>query len=138
MQNKWNLRIVIRNEKQRPDGKCPLYWKVSVNRQHMKFSTKKAIDPQYWDKAKKLAKKGCGYARILNGYIRKTFDEFENYMLELDSGGGVISKKKVQAFFRGEHKISFYEFFEKTIKMWEGDKKQSTLYRPKKGLRFTR
>ncbi len=127
MKNKWNLRIVIRAEKIRPDGTVPLYWEASINKQEMKFSSQKWVALKYWDNNKKLVKKGCGYSAVMNGYIKKTFEDFESYMIELDNAGGLISKKKVQDFFRGEHKITFYEFFEKTIKMWEGDKKQSTL-----------
>lgn len=127
MQNSWNLRVVFRKDRGRGDGKCPLYWEVTINRKELKFSTKKWLDPKYWDKNKKRAKKGCGYSGVLNSYINKTFDEFEGYMIEIDNEGRMISKEMVQDFFYGAHKITFYEFFEKTIKMWEGDKRQSTL-----------
>lgn len=127
MKESWGIRVVLRKDKMKEGGKCPLHWEATVNGQVCKFATGKGVELKHWDNLKKEAKKGCGYSMALNGYLRKTQTEFEAYMIALENKGIPLTKKKVQEFFRGEPKETFYQFFERTVKMWEGDKKQSTL-----------
>jgi integrase len=108
-------------------GRCPLHWEATVNGQVFKFSTGKVIELKHWDNQKKEAKKGCGYSMVLNGYLRNTLNEYEAYMIDLENKGIPLSKKKLEVFFRGEKKVTFYEFFDRTVKRWEGDKKPSTI-----------
>ena len=127
MKNAWGLRVVIRKDKMKDGGRCPLHWEATVNGQVFKFSTGKVIELRHWDNLKKEAKKGCGYSMVLNGYLRNTFNEYEDYMIGLENKGIPLSKKKLEVFFRGEKKLTFYDFFERTVKRWEGDKKPSTI-----------
>lgn len=127
MKESWGIRVVLRKDKMKEGGKCPLHWEVTVNGQVSKFSTGKGIELKHWDNLKKEAKKGCGYSMVLNGYLRKTQTEFEEYMIGLENKGVPLTKKKVQTFFRGEKKVTFYEFFEKTIELWKSSKKESTI-----------
>lgn len=127
MKNAWGLRVVIRKDKMKDGGRCPLHWEATVNGQVFKFSSGKVIELKHWDNQKKEAKKGCGYSMVLNGYLRNTLNEYEAYMIDLENKGIPLSKKKLEVFFRGEKKVTFYEFFERTVKRWEGDKKPSTI-----------
>jgi hypothetical protein len=117
MKESWGIRVVLRKDKMKEGGRCPLYWEATVNGQVSKFSTGRSVELKHWDNLKKEAKKGCGYSIPLNGYLRKTKTEFENYMMGLVNSGAPLTKKKVQTFFRGEKKVTFYEFFEKTIEL---------------------
>lgn len=127
MKESWGMRVVLRKDKMKEGGRCPLHWEVTVNGQVSKFSTGKGIELKHWDNLKKEAKKGCGYSMVLNEYLYKTKTEFHGYMMGLENKGIPLTKKKVQDFFRGEKKETFYGFFERTVKMWVGDKKESTI-----------
>tara|TARA_R110002072_G_scaffold100304_3_gene220897 strand:+ start:398 stop:1570 length:1173 start_codon:yes stop_codon:yes gene_type:complete len=127
MKNAWGLRVVLRKDKMKDGGRCPLHWEATVNGQVFKFSTGKVIELKHWDNLKKEAKKGCGYSMVLNGYLRNTINDYEEYMIGLENKEIPLSKKKLEVFFRGEKKVTFYDFFERTVKRWEGDKKPSTI-----------
>jgi len=127
MNNTWGLRVVIRKDKMNEGGKCPLHWEATFNGETAKFSTGKGIELKDWDNRRKKAKKSCGYSSPLNSFLSNVETEFENYMMGLENKGVWLTRKRVQAFFRGEKKVTFYDFFAETVKMWEGDKKPSTL-----------
>ncbi len=86
MKLNYNVRIVIRKDKERSDGTCPLYVKTTLNgKQLVKLSMGESVKKEDWDsKNQKALGKGYG---LFNKHLHQSILEIENFIGEMKSRG---------------------------------------------------
>ncbi|MFC7356460.1 site-specific integrase [Jejudonia soesokkakensis] len=111
MKLNFNVRIVIRKDKEREDGTCPLYLKITKNgKPFLKLSMGESIRKTHWDsKNQKAIGKGYGY---FNSHLNRSVIEIEDLIGNLKARGKTPTKENIVSFFKKEDKQCFYKFFD--------------------------
>lgn len=116
--NYFTVRAVLRTDKIRKDGTCPIYILLQRNNVTQKLSLSEFIEERYWDKTSELAI-GKGFGN-LNALIKKEKQNLEDFIRQNKSLGKSLSKTDISNFWNGKSEIepeedlafsSFYESF---------------------------
>lgn len=114
MKKCFRISLVLRTDKERQNGECPLYVKIMLNGKFFaKLSTGESIAKQNWDgKAQRTIGKGFG---LLDYRLDTIVTELENYISEQKNKNNDVTKEMIVAFFKKEDKQCFYKFFDETF-----------------------
>ena len=116
--NYFTVRAVLRTDKVRKDGTCPIYIILQRSNVTQKLSLAEFIEEKFWDKnAEQGIGKGFGN---LNAVIKKKKQNLEDFIRENKSIGKPISKTDISNFWNGkaeikieiEDQLLFSEFYE--------------------------
>lgn len=112
----FTVKAVLRTDKKRKDGTCPIYIVLQYSNVTQKLSLAEFIEEKYWDKnAEQGIGKGFGN---LNAVIRKKKQNLEDFIRENKSIGKPISKTDISNFWNGkseteiEDQLLFSKFYE--------------------------
>lgn len=116
--NYFTVRAVLRTDKIRKDGTCPINIVLQRNNVTQKFSSSEFIEEKYWDKdAEQAIGKGFGN---LNAVIKKQKQKLEDFIRESKSIGRSLSKDDISNFWNGktdsEDELLFSKFYESFCK----------------------
>lgn len=116
--NYFTVRAVLRTDKIRKDGTCPIHIVLQRNNVTQKFSSSEFIEERYWDKdAEQGIGKGFGN---LNAIIKKKKQKLEDFIREGKSLGKSLSKDEISNFWNGksdsEDDLLFSKFYESFCK----------------------
>jgi len=114
MKLNYNVRIVIRKDKERSDGTCPLYVKTTLNGKPLvKLSMGESVNKEDWDsKNQKAIGKGYG---LFNKHLQQSILEIENFIGEMKSRGKVITKEQIISLFKKEDTECYYKYFDEVF-----------------------
>jgi len=114
MKLNYNVRIVIRKDKERSDGTCPLYVKTTLNGKPLvKLSMGESVNKEDWDsKNQKAIGKGYG---LFNKHLQQSILEIENFIGEMKSRGKVITKEQIVNLFKKEDTECYYKYFDEVF-----------------------
>lgn len=116
--NYYTVRAVLRTDKIRKNGTCPIYVVLQYNNVTQKFSTSEFIEEKYWDKDKEQGI-GKGFGN-LNAVIKKKKQNLEDFIRESKSIGRPLSKTDISNFWNGktetDNEILFSTFYESFCK----------------------
>lgn len=114
--NYFTVRAVLRTDKIRKDGTCPIYILLQRNGLTQKLSLSESIEEKHWDKQAEQAK-GKGFA-TLNAIIKKQKQNLEDFIRENKSLGKTLSTKDISNFWNGKSntELDFYNFFDSYCK----------------------
>ena len=116
--NYYTVRAVLRTDKIRKNGTCPIYVVLQYNNVTQKFSTSEFIEEKYWDKDKEQGI-GKGFGN-LNAVIKKKKQNLEDFIRESKSIGRPLSKTDISNFWNGktetDNEILFSTFYESYCK----------------------
>ena len=114
----YTVRAVLRTDKIRKNGTCPIYVVLQYNNVTQKFSTSEFIEEKYWDKDKEQGI-GKGFGN-LNAVIKKKKQNLEDFIRESKSIGRPLSKTDISNFWNGktetDNEILFSTFYESYCK----------------------
>ncbi|MBC7440086.1 MAG: site-specific integrase [Flavobacterium sp.] len=130
--NYFTVRAVLRTDKIRKDGTCPIYIILQRSNVTQKLSLSEFIEEKYWDKKAEQGI-GKGYGN-LNAVIKKKKQNLEDYIRENKSIGKPVSKTDISNFWNGkaeivieiEKQLLFSEFYEAFCKRHFSKIKEST------------
>jgi len=116
--NYFTVRAVLRTDKLRKDGTCPIYIVLQRNNVTQKLSLSEFIEEKYWNKySEEGIGKGFGN---LNAIIKKRKLNLEEFIRENKSLGKSISKTDISNFWNGksvnEVDVLFSKFYESFCK----------------------
>lgn len=114
--NYFTVRAVLRTDKIRKDGTCPIYIILQRSNVTQKLSLSEFIEEKFWDKnAEQGIGKGFGN---LNAVIKKKKQNLEDFIRENKSIGKPVTKTDISNFWNGksetiiENELLFSEFYE--------------------------
>jgi len=123
----YRLYPVMRMDKKKADGSCPIYFFLRVGAKTMKIPTGKSVMPSEWNKKENTAKSNSPKGIALASYLNKRVNDFNAHMLSQEAMGKQITINLAISFFDTPNKADFYAFWDAQIKLWEGEKKYNTL-----------
>lgn len=111
MKLNYNVRIVIRKDKERNDGTCPLYLKVTLNGKPLvKLSMGEGVLKKDWDsKNQKALGKGYG---LFNSHLNRSILEIEDLINEKKARGKSVTREEIICLFKKEDKECYYKYFD--------------------------
>lgn len=116
--NYFTVRAVLRTDKIRKNGTCPIYIVLQRNNVTQKLSLSEFIEEKYWDKDKEQGI-GKGFGN-LNAVIKKKKQCLEDFIREAKSIGKSLSKTDISNFWNGktetDNEVSFSTFYESFCK----------------------
>ncbi|WP_294962592.1 site-specific integrase [uncultured Flavobacterium sp.] len=116
--NYFTVRAVLRTDKIRKDGTCPIHIVLQRNNVTQKFSSSEFIEEKYWDKNTEQGI-GKGFGN-LNAVIKKKKQKLEDFIRECKSLGRSLSKDDISNFWNGksdsEDDLLFSKFYESFCK----------------------
>ncbi|MFN3967745.1 site-specific integrase [Flavobacterium sp.] len=118
--NYFTVRAVLRTDKLRKDGTCPIYIILQRNNVTQKLSLSEFIEEKYWDKTTELGI-GKGFGN-LNALIKKEKQNLEDFIRQSKSLGNSLSKTDISNFWNGksetepEEDLAFSNFYESFCK----------------------
>ncbi|KAF2336148.1 site-specific integrase [Flavobacterium daemonense] len=116
--NYFTVRAVLRTDKTRKDGTCPIHIVLQRNNVTQKFSSSEFIEEKYWDKNTEQGI-GKGFGN-LNAVIKKKKQKLEDFIRESKSLGKSLSKDEISNFWNGksdsEDDLLFSKFYESFCK----------------------
>ncbi|MGM9476404.1 tyrosine-type recombinase/integrase [Pedobacter sp. GSP4] len=127
MKNTYRLYPVMRKDKMRSDGSCPIYLFLRVGGTTVKIPTGKNVMPTEWNSKENTAKSNSTKGVALSGFLNKRISDFNTYMLTEEAMGKEITLQLAQKFFDTTDKYDFYQFWDSQIALWQGDKRYNTL-----------
>jgi len=114
MKLNYNVRIVIRKDKERSDGTCPLYVKTTLNGKPLvKLSMGESVKKEDWDSKNQKAI-GKGYS-LFNKHLHQSILEIENFIGEMKSRGKIITKEQIVNLFKKEDTECYYKYFDEVF-----------------------
>lgn len=134
----YSVRPVIRLDKKKANGTCPIHFSVRVGQVTTRMTSGKSIDPKDWDGKNNCPKKKDKFHQLLATYLNKKTSGFETYMLTQESLGKPITLQVAMDYFRDNTKVSLFKFWEQQIELWALTKENNTLKSYKSGFNITR
>lgn len=124
--NYFTVRAVLRTDKIKKDGTCPIYIVLQRNGLTQKLSLSESIEEKYWDKKAEQAK-GKGFG-ALNAIIKREKQNLEDFIRENKSLGNSLSCIDISNFWNGKSntQLDFYNFFDFYCKRHFSKIQQST------------
>lgn len=113
MQN-LKIRTVLRLDKSKENGMCPIYYIVILNSKEFKLSTGKWIEKCNWDAKKREPKNNSNLKRTL----QKEVVALEDYFFEQTAKQVFVTIDMLKQFYQGkEANRDFYEYYDRFLKL---------------------
>lgn len=110
------IQIVLRTDKARKNGECPLYIRLTIDRKSRYTSVKHSILEKQWDAGKQRVKKSHPNAAALNTILAEKKAEVEALALDLERRNKDLQEKGInEALFNGCNE-SFLDFAHAFVK----------------------
>ena len=116
MKLNYNVRIILRKDKEKKDGTCPLYLQVWLNGKPLvKLSTGESGIKEHWD-SKSQSFVGKGYGVRDNNRLRTIVLETEDFIKLEKSKGNFVSAEMIKGFFKNEDHECYFTYFDEVCK----------------------
>lgn len=111
MKNFISIRAVLRTDKRRNDGTCPIYIFINRNGETQKLSLSEFVPEKSWDKLQGLAK-GKGYSD-LNAVIIKKKSLLQDFIRKNAAIDKEVTNKEISDFWnrKNSNHNDFYRFY---------------------------
>lgn len=105
------IKLILRKDKIRKDGKCPLYYHVLLNGESFKSPTGVCVLEADWDIKKRIIKNNA----LETAKLDKNLSKFRETFVKEEIAGNKVTLEKVKAYFSDESTDNFYAFYDKYI-----------------------
>jgi integrase/recombinase XerD len=114
MKNKLTIRVILRKDKKKRNGRCPINYVLRLNGEERKLSTGSWIEPEDWDEKRSLPRKrkNLGY---LEKRIRREVLDIEDFFNERTSQNREVTLDLLGDFYKGTDVYDFYTYFGKCV-----------------------
>lgn len=104
------VKTILRTDKKKADGKCPLYYQVIFNSQVLKLPVGISLKANEWDKNKSYPKGN----RIMTKKLERKEQDLKKFIDDCDLHGIGVTKPLIKEFYNGKKgKKDFYYHFDK-------------------------
>ena len=127
MRNKYSIKPILRLDKIRSDGKCPIAIQVIINGRVLKRSSGIFTSSNDWDKELSRVKTQVSRSAIVNNRITKAIFDLEEHLNKTESYKGTLTLEDVKSFYESEKKVYLYDFWEQQLQVWSKDLRPTTI-----------
>lgn len=114
MKNSYSVKTILRLDKKKKDGTCPLNYRIILNGKLVRLSVGVSLKTVEWDKENDCPK-GKKLVR-LKDKLEKREREFKDFMLDCELAEKPLNLTVVKDFYKGEGKKDFYIHFDEFCK----------------------
>lgn len=125
MKNSLSVKTILRNDKIKKDGTCPLYYSIILNSKQLRLPVGISLNPKSWDNNSNYPK-GNGLG-ILKQKLLKQEQEIRNYALQLEIADE-LNLSRLREFYNGIVEKDFYHYFDEVCKKKFLHLKEGTKY----------
>lgn len=123
----YSIKLVLRPDKAKADGTIPVYLSIRVGPTTTRLPTGKSVKLSDWNIKEGCPKKNNKFNQLLAAYFINKMSAWQTYMLELEAIGKAITITIATNFFNEKAKMTFYNFFQEQINLWDVEKAENTL-----------
>ena len=102
-----SVKVMIRKNKMKVDGTCPIILKISNNRCLTEKFIGHAVKPEDWDEIDRIVKKTHPNSVRINHLILKKITELSYIILDADNNDLHLTKKQIKHKVKHQNKSSF-------------------------------
>ncbi|HCY81866.1 MAG TPA: hypothetical protein DHV22_09845, partial [Xanthomarina gelatinilytica] len=104
------VKTILRKDKMKANGECPLYFQIIFNSKVLKLPIGVSLEPKFWDTNKSYPRG----RNVLSKKLEKREQELKDFIDECDLNGVTITKDLIKEFYNGkDQKDDFYYHFDK-------------------------
>ncbi len=126
MKQSFSVKAILRKDKKRINGTCPIYYQVIVDSKPSKLPSGQYLLESEWNYGKNQEK--GSKSSHLNCMIRKDISRIEDFLIEKRSLGKVITFDNVKDFYNDRNSDDIYEFFDYFCELKFGEFSEGTQY----------
>jgi integrase/recombinase XerD len=134
----YSIKPVLRLDKKKLDGSCPIHFSIRVGPYTMRISSGKSLQPEFWDTKANCVKKTDAFNTALSAYINSKISNWEMFMLHQQSLGKPTTLNIAIGYFKGNAEVTLFGFWEEQLRLWEYEKKPATIKSYKSTLNILR
>jgi integrase/recombinase XerD len=123
----YSIKCVLRPDKVKADGTAPIYLSVRIGADTTRLPSGKSILLKDWNKAEGGPKNNTPHNKLLSTYLSKQMSDWSTYMLTQENLGKSITRTTALEYFRNDHKLTFYKFWDQQLLLWQNEKRDNTL-----------
>lgn len=129
MKKSFSVLLILRKDKKRVDGKCPIYVQVTLNSKVTKLPTNQKINPKDWD-SKNHCCVGKGFAE-LNILLDEIANRLRKFCLSRITNEEPLNFDLIKDYHSGISLNCFYRIFEKSFDIINTNRKfsEATIYK---------
>ncbi|MBL1280680.1 MAG: site-specific integrase [Fluviicola sp.] len=124
MKNYFKVRLVLRKDKRRNDGKCAIYFYPNLNGREFKLSTGKWLEISNWDFKQRKPKSNCANLRRT---LNRELMDIEDFYSDRIARNKTVTIEMVKSFYRGVDEQDFYPYYDKFLTLKKRTEKESTV-----------
>lgn len=115
MRNSYSVKTILRTDKKKQDGTCPLNYRIIINGKLLRLPVGKSLKINEWDKDNDCPK-GKNLKKLKDNLEKREMD-FKNFMLDCELGDKPLNITTVKEFYRTSgDKKDFYDYFDEFCK----------------------
>lgn len=114
MKNSYSVKTILRTDKKKKDGTCPLNYRIILNGKSVRLPVGVSLKTADWDKENDCPK-GKNLAK-LKEKLGKREREFKDFMLDCELGEKPLNLTVIKEFYKGGTKKDFYIHFDEFCK----------------------
>lgn len=99
---------ILRTDKQRTDGKAPIYLRITENRKSRQLSTSEWIQPKHWHEEKEVVRRSHRNYKSINSILQGKLDRAKAIQAEL-SRHNKSSAKAIQQRLKKQQSSDFFD-----------------------------
>jgi len=99
---------ILRTDKQRTDGRAPIYLRITENRKSRQLSTSEWIQPKHWHKDKEVVRRSHRTYKAINTILDNKLDRAKRIQADLDTYDKV-SAKAIQQRLKKQQSSDFFD-----------------------------
>lgn len=124
MKNSFKIRTVLRKDKMKKNGECPIHYVVTLNNREFKLSTGQWIHNAKWDCKAREPK--AGYSNIRR-ILRREIMSLEDFFYDKYARNETVTADMIKRFYKGVDDSDFYAYFDRFLSLKKKTEKESTI-----------
>lgn len=124
MKDTFKIRTVLREDKGKANGKCPIYYIVNLNGKEFKLSTGQWLEKSNWDAKNREPK---GNFSNLRRILRKELMDLDNFYFDKIARNETVTPEIIKCFYKGVDDKDFFEYYERFLELKRRTEKESTV-----------
>lgn len=114
MKYSYSVKTILRKDKSKKDGTCPMYYQIILNSSTLRLPVGKSLKPTDWD-FKKCYPKGMKFNKLKRN-LEKREQSFKDFITDCELQDRNVSLEMIKSFYNGNGTKDFYSHFEKFCK----------------------
>ena len=124
MKQTFKVRVVLREDKIKVNGKCPIYYIVNLNGKEFKLSSGQWIEKSNWDYRNREPKANFSNLKRI---IKKELIKLDDYFFDKVARNETVTAEMIKCFYKGVDEKDFYTYFDRFLALKKKTERESTI-----------